>query len=90
MIDFNNPNEIFNYICHKCIERELKGQVSAVSVSEIAKEFSYSPNFAKSLIRSLKERGFIESVGKRGYKPTLKGESTNTYQKAILNLKNQI
>ena len=84
--------KVMDYICYKCVERELNGNVVAVSVPEIAEQLSYSQNFVRSIIRKLKERELIQGVCEsgfneykdryvivRGYKPTNKGKQTNSY-----------
>lgn len=38
-------NKVMDYICYRCIERELNGYVVAVSVPEIA----YNLNYKKQL-----------------------------------------
>ena len=91
-----------DYICYRCIERELDGNVVAVSVPEIAEQLSYSQNFVRSIIRKLKEKELIVGVCEsgfdeykdryvvvRGYKPTDKGKQTDSYEKALYELTEQ-
>ena len=94
--------KVMDYICYRCIERELNGNVAAVSVPEIAEQLNYSQNFARNLVRKLKEKelitsicesGFDEYKGKyvvvRAYKPTDKGKQTDSYEKALYELTEQ-
>ena len=94
--------KVMDYICYRCVERELNDHVIAVSVPEIAKQLSYSPNYVKSIIRKLKEKeliigvcesGFNEAEEKyvivRGYKVTAKGKQTDSYEKALYELTEQ-
>ena len=95
-------NKVFDYICYRCIERNLNENVVAVSVPEISKELNYSENFTRSLIRKLKEKELIKSVCEsgynertdkhvivRGYALTEKATNTDTYQKALYELTGQ-
>lgn len=95
-------NKVLDYICYRCVERELNDCVIAVSVPEIAEQLSYSENFVRSIIRKLKEKGLIagvcesgfnESVDRyvivRGYKVTEKGKQTESYEKALYELTEQ-
>lgn len=95
-------NKVFDYICRRCIERDLNENVVAVSVPEISKELNYSKNFTRSLIRKLKEKelikgvcesGYNESTDRhvivRGYALTEKATKTDTYQKALYELTEQ-
>lgn len=94
--------KVMDYICYRCVERELNDNVIAVSVPEIAQELSYSQNFVRNIIRKLKEReliigvcesGFNEAKDKyvivRGYKVTSKGKQTDSYEKALYELTEQ-
>ena len=95
-------NKVFDYICYRCIERNLNENVVAVSVPEISKELNYSENFTRSLIRKLKEKELIKSVCEsgynertdryvivRGYALTEKATKTDSYQKALYELTEQ-
>ena len=95
-------NKVFDYICYRCIERNLNENVVAVSVPEISKELNYSENFTRSLIRKLKEKelikgvcesGYNESTDRhvivRGYALTEKATKTDSYQKALYELTKQ-
>lgn len=95
-------NKVFDYICRRCIERDLNENVVAVSVPEISKELNYSENFTRSLIRKLKEKELIKGVCESGYNEStdryvivrgyaLTGKATNTdsYQKALYELTEQ-
>ena len=95
-------NKVFDYICYRCIERDLNENVVAVSVPEISKELNYSENFTRSLIRKLKEKELIQGVCESGYNEStdryvivrgyaLTGKATNTdsYQKALYELTEQ-
>ena len=92
-------NKVFDYICYRCIERNLNENVVAVSVPEISKELNYSENFTRSLIRKLKEKELIKGVCEsgyneftdrhvivRGYALTEKATKTDSYQKALYKL----
>ena len=94
--------KVMEYICHRCIERELSGFVVAVSVPEIAYELNYSQNFTRNIVKKLKEKGLIVSVCEsafdvckdkyvvvRGYKPSNKGKQTESYEKALYELTEQ-
>ena len=94
--------KVMDYICYRCIERELNKNVVAVSIPEIAEQLSYSQNFVRSIIRKLKEKelitgvcesGFDEYKDKyviaRGYKLTDKGKQTDSYEKALYELTEQ-
>lgn len=94
--------KVLDFICYRCIERELNDNVIAVSVPEIAEHLSYSQNFVRSIIRKLKEKdiitgvcesGFSEAKEKyvivRGYKVTEKGKQTDSYEKALYELTEQ-
>lgn len=95
-------NKVLDYICVRCIERELNDNVIAVSVPEIAEQLLYSENFVRSIIRKLKERELITGVCEsgfneakeryvivRGYKVTEKGKQTDSYEKALYELTEQ-
>lgn len=95
-------NKVFDYICYRCIERELNEYVVAVSVPEIAENLNYSQNFVRNIVRKLKEKGLITSVCEsvfdvykekyvvvRGYKPTDKGKQTDSYEMALYELTEQ-
>lgn len=94
--------KVMDYICYRCIERELNENVVAVSVPEIAENIGYSPNYVRSLVRKLKEKELIQGVCEsgfneytdkyvivRGYKPTVKGKETESYQDALYKLTEQ-
>lgn len=94
--------KVMEYICYRCIERELSGNIVAVSVPEIAEQLSYSQNFVRSIVRKFKEKELITSVCEsgfdeykdkyvvvRGYKPTEKGKQTDSYEKALYELTEQ-
>ena len=94
--------KVMDYICYRCIERNLNDNVVAVSVPEIAKAFGYSINFTRSIVRKLKEKelitsvcesGFNESIDRyvivRGYALTKKATQTDSYQKALYELTEQ-
>ena len=94
--------KVMDYICYRCIERQLNGNVVAVSVPEIAENLNYSQNFTRNLVKKLKEKGLITSVCEsgfnefidkyvvvRGYKPTDKGKQTDSYEKALYELTEQ-
>ena len=94
--------KVMDYICYRCIERNLNDNVVAVSVPEIAEALGYSINFTRSIVRKLKEKelitsvcesGFNEFIDKyvvvRGYKPTDKGKQTDSYEKALYELTEQ-
>ena len=91
--------KVMDYICYRCIERELNENVVAVSVPEIAENIGYSLNYVRSLVRKLKEKELIQGVCEsgfneytdkyvivRGYKPTVKGKETKSYQDALYKL----
>jgi DNA-binding Lrp family transcriptional regulator len=94
--------KVMDYICYRCIERELNGNVVAVSIPEIAENLNYSRNFTRNLVKKLKEKELITSVCEsgfnewfdkyvvvRGYKPTDKGKQTDSYEKALYELTEQ-
>ena len=95
-------NKVFDYICYRCIERELNEYVVAVSVPEISKELNYSENFTRSHIRKLKEKELIKGVCESGYNEstdryvivrgsalTEKATNTDSYQTALYKLTEQ-
>ena len=95
-------NKVFDYICYRCIERDLNENVVAVSVPEIAEALNYSINFTRSIIRKLKDKELIKSVCEsgynertdkhvivRGYALTEKATKTDSYQKALYELTEQ-
>lgn len=94
--------EVMDYICYRCIERELNGNVVSVSVPEIAQNLSYSKNIVRTLVKKLKEKELITSVCEsgfdeykdkyvivRGYKPTENGKQTDSYKNALYELTEQ-
>ena len=95
-------NKVFDYICYRCIERDLNENVIAVSATEIAEALNYSINFTRSIIRKLKEKELIKGVCEsgyneftdryvivRGYALTEKATKTDSYQKALYELTEQ-
>lgn len=95
-------DKVMDYICYRCIERELNENVVSVSIPEIAENLGYSQNFVRSLVRKLKEKELIQGVCEsgfdeykdryvivRGYKPTNKGKQTDSYEKALYELTEQ-
>lgn len=95
-------NKVFDYICYRCIERDLNENVVAVSAPEIAEALNYSINFTRSHIRKLKEKELIKSVCEsgynestdryvivRGYALTEKATNTDNYKKALYKLTKQ-
>ena len=94
--------KVMDYICYRCIERDLNDNVVAVSVPEIAEALGYSINFTRSIVRKLKEKELITSVCEsgfneitdryvivRGYALTEKATQTESYQKALYELTEQ-
>lgn len=92
-------NKTFDFICYRCIEREINNNVISVSVPEISQELGYSQNLIRKEVKRLKElelvepvctSGFNEKTDKyvvvRGYKVTDKGKGTETYQKNLYSL----
>ena len=95
-------NKVMDYICYKCIERELTEIMDVVSVPEIAEHLGCSQNFVRSLVRKLKEKELIQGVCEsgyseakeryvivRGYRPTDKGKQTDSYENALYELTEQ-
>ena len=95
-------NKVFDYICYRCIERDLNENVVAVSVPEIAESLNYSINFTRSIIKKLKDKELIKSVCEscynestdryvivRGYALTEKATNTDNYKKALYKLTEQ-
>lgn len=95
-------NKVFDYICRRCIEKDLNENVVAVSVPEISEALNYSENFTRGLIRKLKEKELIkgvcessysESTGRnvivRGYTLTEKATNTDSYRKILYELTDQ-
>lgn len=94
--------KVMDFICHKCIEKELTDCIGVASVPEIAKGLSYSENFVRTIVKKLKEKDLITSicvsgfderkdrcVVVRGYTPTDKGKKTNSYENALYELTEQ-
>ena len=95
-------NKVFDYICYRCIERDLSENVVAVSVPEIAEALNYSINFTRSIIKKLKDKELIKSVCEsgynestdrhvivRGYALTEKATNTDSYRKILYELTGQ-
>lgn len=95
-------NKVFDYICRRCIEKELNENIAVVSASEISKALNYSENFTRSHIRKLREKelikgvcesGYNESTDRhvivRGYALTEKATKTGSYQKVLYELTEQ-
>lgn len=94
--------KVMDYICYRCIEKELTDCIAVASVPEIAMGLSYSENFVRSIVKKLKEKELITSicvsgfderkdrcVVVRGYTLTDKGKQTNSYIDALYELTEQ-